>query len=117
MNKQQRLVLWVSILASFVAFLDGSVINVALPAILGELGGGLGTQQWVVDAYMITLGSLMLIAGSLSDLFGRQKIMVAGLLGFGGIAGASASIAQILFVIFLVLLVISLVMHFARGVG
>lgn len=83
MNKQQRLVLWISILASFVAFLDGSVINVALPAIMGELGGGLTTQQWVVDAYMITLGSLMLIAGSLSDLFGRQKILSLGLLGFG----------------------------------
>lgn len=83
MNKQQRLVLWISILASFVAFLDGSVINVALPAIMGEVGGGLTTQQWVVDAYMITLGSLMLIAGSLSDLFGRQKILSLGLLGFG----------------------------------
>ena len=83
MNKQQRLVLWISILASFVAFLDGSVINVALPAIVSELGGGLTTQQWVVDAYMITLGSLMLIAGSLSDLFGRQKILSVGLLGFG----------------------------------
>ena len=83
MNKQQRLVLWISILASFVAFLDGSVINVALPAIMSELGGGLTTQQWVVDAYMITLGSLMLIAGSLSDLFGRQKILSLGLLGFG----------------------------------
>lgn len=83
MNIQQRLVLWISILASFVAFLDGSVINVALPAIVSEVGGGLSTQQWVVDAYMITLGSLMLIAGSLSDLFGRQKILVFGLLGFG----------------------------------
>ena len=83
MTKQQRLVLWISILASFVAFLDGSVINVALPAITGELGGGLSTQQWVVDAYMITLGSLILIAGSLSDLFGRQKVLLTGLLGFG----------------------------------
>ena len=83
MDKQHRLVLWVSILASFVALLDTSVINVALPAITSELGGGLSTQQWVVDAYMITLGSLMLIAGSLSDLFGRQKILVFGLLGFG----------------------------------
>lgn len=82
MNTQQRLVLWIAILSSFVAFLDGSVINVALPAITREVGGGLTTQQWVVDAYMITLGSLMLIAGSLSDLFGRQKILMTGLLGF-----------------------------------
>lgn len=73
----------ISILASFVAFLDGSVVNVALPAISRELGGGLGTQQWVVDAYLITLGSLILVAGSLSDLFGRRKILEAGLIGFG----------------------------------
>ncbi len=78
-----RLVLVVSILASFVAFLDSSVVTVALPTIMRELGGGLATQQWVVDAYLITLGALILIAGSLSDLFGRKKVLVWGLLGFG----------------------------------
>src|SRR5215813_2577187 len=81
--KQQRLVLVISILAAFVAFLDGSVVNVALPAISRELGGGLALQQWVVDAYLITLGSLILIAGSLSDLFGRKRILQWGLIGFG----------------------------------
>jgi EmrB/QacA subfamily drug resistance transporter len=81
-TKQQKLILVVAILASFVAFLDGSVINVALPAISKELGGGLTTQQWVVDAYLITLGALMLIAGSFSDLFGRKRILVIGLIGF-----------------------------------
>ncbi len=70
-------------LASFVAFLDGSIVNVALPAITRELGGGLAIQQWVVDAYLITLGSLMLIAGSLSDIFGRKRILATGLIGFG----------------------------------
>jgi EmrB/QacA subfamily drug resistance transporter len=83
MKPQQRLALAISILASFVAFLDGSVINVALPAIAHNLGGGLATQQWVVDAYLITLGSLMLIAGSFSDIFGRKRIMNIGLIGFG----------------------------------
>jgi EmrB/QacA subfamily drug resistance transporter len=83
MTKQQRLVVVVSILASFVSFLDGSVVNVALPAIAKELGGGLVTQQWVVDAYLITLGALIMVAGSLSDLFGRKRILRAGLLGFG----------------------------------
>lgn len=83
MTRQQRLVLVISILASFVAFLDGSVVNVALPAISRELGGGLITQQWVVDAYLLTLGSLILLAGSLSDLFGRRRILAAGLVGFG----------------------------------
>jgi EmrB/QacA subfamily drug resistance transporter len=66
-----------------VAFLDGSVVNVALPAIIRELGGGLPVQQWIVDAYLLTLGSLMLLAGSLSDIFGRQLILKIGLLGFG----------------------------------
>jgi EmrB/QacA subfamily drug resistance transporter len=81
-SKQQKLVLWVSILASLVAFLDIAVVNVALPAIQKSLGGGLSTQQWVVDAYLITLGSLILIAGSLSDLLGRKKVLFYGLLGF-----------------------------------
>lgn len=82
MTRAQRLVLVISILASFVAFLDGSVVNVALPAISRELGGGLIIQQWVVDAYLITLGSLILLAGSLSDLFGRRRILAVGLAGF-----------------------------------
>lgn len=83
MTSQQRLVLTVAILASFVAFLDGSVVNVALPAISKELGGGLSTQQWVVDAYLITLGALILVAGSLSDVYGRVLVIRAGLWGFG----------------------------------
>tara|TARA_R110002051_G_scaffold90491_2_gene159412 strand:- start:15987 stop:17372 length:1386 start_codon:yes stop_codon:yes gene_type:complete len=83
MTRDQRFVLTIAIVASFVAFLDGSVINVALPAISSELGGGLSTQQWVVDAYLITLGSLILLAGSLSDVFGRIVILRIGLIGFG----------------------------------
>ncbi|TAL15039.1 DHA2 family efflux MFS transporter permease subunit [Patescibacteria group bacterium] len=82
MDKHQRLVIVISILASFVAFLDGSVVNVALPAISRELGGGLVIQQWVSDAYLITLGTLILAAGSLSDIFGRKKILTFGLYGF-----------------------------------
>lgn len=83
MTPVQRTVLTVAILASLVAFLDGSVVNVALPAIERELGGGLALQQWVVDAYLITLGALILLAGSLSDAFGRLRILQAGLAVFG----------------------------------
>lgn len=83
MQREQRLVIIISILASFVAFLDSSVVNVALPAITRNLGGGLSVQQWVVDAYLMTLGSLILIAGSLSDLLGRKKVLDIGLIGFG----------------------------------
>lgn len=80
--RQQKLVLVVSILASFVAFLDGAIVNVALPAIQKDLGGGLAAQQWIVDAYLLTLGSLILVAGSLSDLLGRKRILNLGLMGF-----------------------------------
>ena len=79
----QRMVLLVAILASFVAFLDGTIINVALPAITREFGGGLPVQQWLVDAYLLTLGAFILLAGSLSDAFGRVRILAVGLVGFG----------------------------------
>jgi EmrB/QacA subfamily drug resistance transporter len=82
MKPTERLVLAIAVLASFVTFLDGSVINVALPAISRELGGGLTVQQWVVDAYLITLGTLILLAGSLSDTFGRMLVLKVGLYGF-----------------------------------
>jgi EmrB/QacA subfamily drug resistance transporter len=82
MSRNQRLVLVASILGSFVAFLDIAVVNVALPAIRAELGGGIAVQQWVVDAYLLALGSLILLAGALSDLFGRKRVFAGGLVGF-----------------------------------
>lgn len=83
MSREQRLVLAIAILASFVSFLDGTVVNVALPAIRDELGGGISTQQWVVDGYLLTLGALILVAGSVSDLYGRIRVIRVGLVGFG----------------------------------
>lgn len=92
----ERRVLLVAILATFVAFLDGTVVTVALPAIGRELGGGgeaaLGLQQWVVDAYLVTLGSLILLAGSLSDVHGRRRVLAAGLAGFA-VASAACALA------------------------
>jgi MFS family permease len=80
---REATVLWVAILASFVAFLDASVVSVALPAIERDLGGGLAVQQWVVGGYLLSLGALILVAGALSDLFGRVRILRLGLLVFG----------------------------------
>ncbi|SDH20809.1 MFS transporter [Microbacterium sp. 77mftsu3.1] len=77
------LIVAIAALASAVAFLDGTVVNVALPAIRDELGGGLSTQQWAVDAYLLTLSSLILFAGSVSDAFGRVLVLRIGLIGFG----------------------------------
>ena len=76
-------VLVVAILASFVAFLDGSVVNLALPAIARELHGGLALQQWVVDSYLLSLGALILLAGSISDVLGRVVVLRWGLVAFG----------------------------------
>ncbi len=94
MTPEQRRVLVVAILASFIAFLDGTVVTVALPAIARDLGGAgeqaLVLQQWVVDAYLVTLGSLILVAGSLSDVYGRRRVLVAGLVGFAAASAACA---------------------------
>lgn len=100
MTRDQRLVLWIAILGSFVSFLDGTVVTVALPAIQEELGGGLTTQQWVVDAYLITLGALILVAGSLSDVLGRLRVLTIGLIGFGvtSVAIAAAPTPEFLIV-------------------
>ncbi|MCK0177523.1 MFS transporter [Mycolicibacterium sp. F2034L] len=81
--RTDRRVVAVAVLASFVAFLDGSVVNLALPAISADFGGGLTLQQWVVDGYLLTLGALILVAGAVSDQFGRMAVLRAGLLLFG----------------------------------
>ncbi len=80
---RERLVVAIAALASTVAFLDGTIVTVALPAIERELGGGLTLQQWTVDAYLLTLGALILVAGSVSDAFGRVLVLRIGLIGFG----------------------------------
>ncbi|WIB78284.1 DHA2 family efflux MFS transporter permease subunit [Curtobacterium sp. MCPF17_002] len=82
----------VAILASFVAFLDGSVVNVALPAIADELGGQVRTQQWVLDAYLLALGALILLTGSLADTFGRIRVLRVGL-GLFGLASIACAVA------------------------
>jgi EmrB/QacA subfamily drug resistance transporter len=82
-SRQQRLTLVATILGSTVVFLDSTVVNVALPAIADGLNAGLAGQQWVVEAYMLTLVSLLLVGGSLGDQFGRRRIFVIGLIAFG----------------------------------
>jgi EmrB/QacA subfamily drug resistance transporter len=81
-RRTDRPLVAVAVLASFVAFLDGSVVNLALPAISREFGGGLALQQWVLDGYLLTLGALILVAGAISDQFGRLSVLRAGLVIF-----------------------------------
>ncbi len=84
----------VAVLASFVAFLDGSVVNLALPAIGREFGGGLALQQWVVDGYLLALAALILVAGAISDQFGRLSVLRMGLGRVRGVLGAVRGGAQ-----------------------
>ena len=90
MSHRQRLTLLAAILGSAVAAIDGSIVNVALPAIERDLGGGLSAQQWVSNAYLLTLGSLILIGGSLGDIYGERRIFTLGLAGFGVFSVACA---------------------------
>src|SRR4051794_27466045 len=78
-----RWVVAAAVLGSGVAFLDGTVVNAALPAISRDLGADLGDLQWVLTGYLLTLGSLLVLGGSLGDRYGRRKIFVIGLVAFG----------------------------------
>src|SRR5439155_19878270 len=80
-------VLLATVLGSGVAALDATVVNVALPAIGKDLGGGVSGLQWVLNGYLLTLASLILLGGSLGDRFGRRRMFVIGLAWF---ASASA---------------------------
>ena len=90
MTRQQRLTLIATILGSTVVFLDATVVNVALPAISDDLDAGLAGQQWVVEAYLLALVALMLVGGSLGDQFGRRRMFVIGLVGFGATSALCA---------------------------
>ena len=81
-TRDKRLTLAACILGSVIVFLDQTVVNVALPALRRDLDAGLAAQQWVVDAYLLTLASLLLVGGSLGDRLGRRRVFVAGLVGF-----------------------------------
>jgi EmrB/QacA subfamily drug resistance transporter len=81
--RQKQLTLVACILGSATVFIDGTIVNVALPAIRSDLNGGLAVQQWVVEAYLLTLGSLILLGGSLSDHLGRRRVFRFGTAAFG----------------------------------
>ena len=83
MTFEKRCTLVATILGASMVFIDGTVVNVALPAIQNDLGGGLAAQQWVVDAYLLTLGSLILVGGSIGDIFGEARVFAIGVAAFG----------------------------------
>jgi MFS family permease len=76
------MILLATVLASGMAFLDATVVNVALPSIGEDLDASLSGLQWTVNAYALTLAGLLLIGGSLGDHFGRRKVFVIGVVWF-----------------------------------
>ena len=94
-----RWVIAAAVLGSGVAFIDGTVVNAALPAISRDFHTGLSDLQWVVTAYLLTLGALLVIGGSLGDLFGRRRVFIIGLIAFGVtsvLSGAAPSIETLI---------------------
>jgi MFS family permease len=87
-----RLGLVVTLGAALVVVLDFSIVNVALPALSGEMGVSTVTAGWVVTAYALTFGGLLVIGGRASDIFGRPRLLVAGLVVFA-VASAAGGVA------------------------
>jgi EmrB/QacA subfamily drug resistance transporter len=81
-------VLATAVLGSSMAFIDGTVLNVALPAIQRGLGSSVAELQWVVNAYMLLLGSLLLIGGAAGDRFGRRRVFAHGVVLFALVSAA-----------------------------
>ncbi|WP_342030598.1 MFS transporter [Paraburkholderia sp. SG-MS1] len=90
--RRKRLALTATILGSSMAFIDGSVVNVALPAIQSELRANVAAMQWIVNAYLLFLGSLVLVGGSMGDKLGRRTVFIAGI-GVFTLASAACGLA------------------------
>jgi EmrB/QacA subfamily drug resistance transporter len=89
-----RGVLATTIIGTGMAFLDSTIINVALPRIGRELGASVAGLQWILDGYLLSLAALILVAGSLGDRYGRRKVFIVGVIWFGvasGLCGAAQS--------------------------
>jgi EmrB/QacA subfamily drug resistance transporter len=98
MNSKHRLALLATIFGSGIVFLDGTVVNLALPSISKDLGASFSQLQWIADGYLLSLSALILLGGSLGDIFGRKRLFLYGLYGFGlfsflcGVASSSESL-------------------------
>src|ERR671922_1116584 len=78
-GREKFIVLMTMCFALFMAMLDNTVVNVALPTLTRELGAGVSELQWIVDGYALAFASLLLTGGTLGDRFGRKRIFLSGL--------------------------------------
>src|SRR3954471_8093069 len=92
-HERRWLILVVIGVAQLMIVLDVTIVNIALPSAQRELGFSDDQRQWVVTAYALAFGSLLLLGGRIADLFGRKWTFIAGLLGFAG-ASAAGGAAQ-----------------------
>ena len=107
-DRRRQLALWLLCAASLMIILDGTIVTVALPSIQRQLGFSAVSLSWVVNAYLIAFGSLLLLAGRLGDLIGRKRMFLAGLAAFtvaSLLCGLSAGPAMLI------------AARFAQGIG
>lgn len=92
-RRQRRLTLAACVLASSMAFIDGSALTVALPALRTDLNAGIGAVQWVMNSYILALAAFVLIGGALADIYGKSRILIIGCAAFA-VASVLCAMAQ-----------------------
>src|SRR6266540_3744299 len=99
-DRRRWIALFVVCLGQLMIILDTTIVNVALPSIQSDLHFSQSSLTWVIDGYLITFGSLLLLAGRLGDLFGRKRVFLTGIAAFVAASIASAVIIAIIAVEF-----------------
>ena len=92
-------ILGVIAIAQLMVVLDSSIVNIAIPSATKDLGISIANRQWIITAYTLAFGSLLLLGGRIGDFVGRKKIFIIGLIGFAGASalGGIASTQHLLF--------------------